>query len=334
MENKVVRFLVNAGKSILLPVLVYVVFAILTKGRIVNTRTLMVILRQSVIPTIICWALVLNITLGVWNFAAGGIVLCALIIGGNFSNMLGMGLPGIILFCIIFSLFLSFVVGILFNIMHVPAIVLTLGMVLIFESIPRIFFQAGVIVPRRDTFLAREPWCFVVLILVFCVFYVIYNKTAFGHNLRALGSNAQIAGTAGLNVNKVTRNCFLMSGFFLGVAAVIYGSANGEVRNVTAMGSMTIMMDAFMGVFLAFFLAQYCDLTVAVFLGTFTMRLLVNGFVAMGTSATVRDMANGFFLFILLAISANQGLFERMRTRREQIQIANEKYALKLKAQN
>jgi ribose/xylose/arabinose/galactoside ABC-type transport system permease subunit len=334
MENKAVRFLVNAVKAVALPVLVYVVFAVLTKGRIVNTRTILVILRQTVMPTIICWALVLNMTLGVMNFAAGGIALCALIMGGNFSNMLGLGLPGLILFCIILALFLSFVVGVLFNIMNVPAIVLTIGMVLIFESIPRIFFQAGVIVPRRDTFLAREPWCFVVLILVFCVFYVIYNKTAFGHNLRALGSNAQIAGAAGLNVNKVTLYCFLVSGIFLGIAAALYGSANGEVRNVTAMGSMIIMMDAFMGVFLAFFLAQYCDLTIAVFLGTFTMRLLTNGFVAMGTSATVRDMANGFFLFILLAISANQGLFERMRIRREQIRAANERYALKLKAQN
>ncbi|MDR2792535.1 MAG: hypothetical protein LBB61_02555 [Treponema sp.] len=330
MENKVVRFLMNVGKSVLLPVLVYVVFAVLTKGRIVNSRTFLVILRQTVMPTIICWALVLNMTLGVMNFAAGGVVLCALIMGGNLSNMLGMGLPGLIVFCILLAIFLSFVVGILFNVMHVPAIVLTIGIVLIFESIPRVFFQAGVIVPRRDTFLAREPWCFMVLLVVFCIFYVIYNKTAFGHNLRALGSNAQIASASGINVNKVTLYCFLVSGFFLGIAAVLYGAANGEVRNVTAMGSMTIMMDAFMGVFLAFFLAQYCDLTIAVFMGTFTMRLLTNGFVAMGTSATVRDMANGFFLFILLTMSANQGWIDRLRARNENAQKANEKYALKM----
>jgi ribose transport system permease protein len=207
--------------------------------------------------------------------------------------------------------------------------VLTIGMVLIFESVPRIFFQSGVIIPRRDTFLAREPWCFVVLIIVFAAFYLIYNKTAFGHNLRALGSNSQVAGAAGLNVNRVTMYCFLVSGIFLGLAAVMYGSANGEVRNVTALGSMTIMMDAFMGVFLAFFLAQYCDLTIAVFLGTFTMRLLANGLVAMGTSATVRDITTGLFLFILLAMSANQGWIDLLRTRKENARIANEKYALK-----
>ncbi|MDR3336653.1 MAG: hypothetical protein LBT16_05560, partial [Treponema sp.] len=255
MENKVTKFLINAGKSLLLPLLVYVVIAVLTRGRIVNSRTILVILRQTVMPTIICWALVLNMTLGVMNFAAGGVVLCSLVMGGNLVNMLGLGLPGLIIFCIILALLLSFITGALFNILHVPAIVLTIGMVLIFESVPRIFFQSGVIVPRRDTFLAREPWCFVVLIVVFAVFYIIYNKTAFGHNLRALGSNSQVAGAAGLNVNRVTMYCFLVSGIFLGLAAVMYGSANGEVRNVTALGSMTIMMDAFMGVFLAFFLA-------------------------------------------------------------------------------
>ncbi|MBR2822200.1 MAG: hypothetical protein IKE24_00720 [Clostridia bacterium] len=79
------------------------------------------------------------------------------------------------------------------------------------------------------------------------------------------------------------------------------------------MGSMTIMMDGFMGMFIAMFIAKYCDMSIAVILGTFTMKMLSNGFVAMGISATVRDIIQGIFLLTLLVISANAGLIERTR---------------------
>jgi len=79
------------------------------------------------------------------------------------------------------------------------------------------------------------------------------------------------------------------------------------------MGSMTIMMDGFMGMFIALFISKYCDTSIAVVLGSFTMKMLSNGFVSMGLSATVRDIVQGVFLLVLLVISANAGLFERMR---------------------
>jgi ribose transport system permease protein len=327
-RKKVIQFLLNLVKSIILPVLVFVVFSILTNGRIVNSRTIMAVLRQSVVPVLICWALVFNMTLGIMNFAAGGVVLCSLILAGNIAKLSYMGIGGLIVLCIVFALILSFIIGVMYNAMKIPALVLTIGMVLIYESIPRIFFHGGVTIARANTFLALSPYCFIVLGAMGLLFYIIYNNTAFGHNLRALGSSPAVADSVGLDSAKIKLICFVISGFFLGVAAILYGSNQGQVQNVTALGSMTIMMDAFMGVFLAFFLAKYCNLTFAVLLGTITMKLITNGFVAMGVSATIRDITTGIFLFILLAMSANQGLIDRLRMRKENARIANEKYAL------
>ena len=94
------------------------------------------------------------------------------------------------------------------------------------------------------------------------------------------------------------------------------------------MGSMTIMMDGFMGMFIAMFLAKYCDMSIAVVLGTFTMKILSNGFVALGLSSTVRDIVQGFFLLILLVISANSGIFERRRADKEFAQKCDEAYSI------
>jgi ribose transport system permease protein len=325
-QNKALQKLLNAGKALLLVAAIYAIFGFLTRGRVINTRTVLAILRQAVVPTLICWALVLNMTVGIMNFAAGGVVLCAVIMGGNFAKLAGLGLPGLIVLCLLVSLFLCLATGLLYNLMRVPAIVLTIGAVLIFESLPRIFFHHGVTIPRNDTFLAQAPWCFIVLGLMCAIFYIIYNLTAFGHNLRMLGNSPGVADSVGIDSDRVKLLCFALGGFFLGIAAVLYGSAQGDIRNVTALGSMVIMMDAFLGVFLAFFLAHYIDLTFAVILSNITMKLIGNGLVAMGVSSTVRDITTGLFLFILLAMSANQGMFARMRDRKEKARVATEKY--------
>lgn len=294
-----------------------------------NMRTVMTIIKQSFYPTIICWGLILCMSVGMMNFAAGGVILASTIIGGNLMKLTGTGFAGYVILTMLTALILSAVTGLMYNKMRIPSIVLTIGLVLIFEALPRALWSGGVTIPGRMTFLAQSPYCYFIMAVMFVLFYIIYNKTAFGHNLRAIGSNQSIAVSVGLDLDKIKFTCYMVAGLFLGVAALLYGSIQGEIRNVTSLGSMLIMMDAFMGVFLAFFLAKFCNLTVAVFIGTLTMKLINIGFVAMGLQGTVRDITTGLLLMVLLAISANEGMFERMRANRMFARAANAKYMSK-----
>ncbi|MFZ3151902.1 MAG: hypothetical protein WA116_09505 [Anaerolineaceae bacterium] len=329
-SQTVKKFIVRTLETLILPAAVLLIFTVLTKGRFLNTRTLLTTLKQSITPAIICWGLMLTFTVGNMNFSAGAVVLCSTIIGGNLMKLTDTGIVGLIFFTIAVALILSVITGFLYNTMRIPSIVLTIGLTLIFESFPRIFFEGGVTIPGKFTYLATPPYNYVILVVVMVAFYLIYNNTAFGHNLRALGNNQDIANKVGLDSDRIKFACFVISGAFLGVAAVLYGSAAGEVRNVGALGSMSIMMDAFMGVFLAMFLTRFCNLTFGVLVGTFTMKMITNGFVAMGLSATIRDIATGLMLFVLLAVSANQGAFEQAKLNKQNAQIANEKYQKKM----
>lgn len=302
----------------------------MTEGRFFNARTLTTILKQSIMPIMICWGLMLTFTVGSINFSAGAVVLCSTIIGGNLMKLTNTGLVGLILFTLAVALVLSILTGFLFNKMRVPSIVLTIGLVLIFESLPRIFFAGGVIIPGKVTYLATPPHIYFILAIMTIVFYIMYNNTAFGHNLRALGNNQEIANKVGLDSDKIKFICFVISGVFLGVAAILYGSAQGQIQNVTALGSMAIMMDAFMGVFLAMFLSRFSNVTFSVIIATFTMKMISIGFVTMGLSATIRDITTGLLLFVLLAISANQGLLDLIKSNKQNAQIANEKYKQKM----
>ncbi len=329
-KQSIKKFFLGLVKTLALPVVVFIIFVVMTGGRFANGRIIMTTMKQSITPAIICLGLMLTFTVGNMNFSAGAVVLCSTIIGGNLTKITNTGIVGLIFFTMAVALILSVLTGFLYIKMRIPSIVLTIGLVLIFESLPRAIFEGGVTIPGKITYLATPPYNYIILLMVVVVYYIVFNNTAFGHNIRALGNNQEIANKVGLDSDKIKFVCFVVSGAFLGIAAILYGSAAGEVRNVGALGSMTIMMDAFMGVFLAGFLSKFCNITFGVVVSAFTMKMITNGFVAVGLSATVRDITTGMMLFILLAVSANEGLFERRKADKKNAQIANEKYQKKL----
>ncbi len=313
IQNKALQYLIRLVKSLIIPVGIWGIFALLTGGRTASTRMLLTTLRQSVSACIICYGLIMSMNVGMINFSAGGMMLFAGIVGGNIAKNFGLGWPGLVVVCILICLAEGALEGLLYNAMRVPCIVMSIGMMLVWESLPKVIYPSGVNLAGDITILCKQPYCFWVLGITAVIFYIVFNKTAFGHNLRAIGSNQAIANSVGLDSDKIKFAVFTISGLFLGIGAVLYVSLSGEVRNVSAMGSMTIMMDGFMGMFIAMFISRYIDTSIAVVLGTFAMKMMSNGFVAMGISATVRDIIQGFFLLILLVISANAGLFERLK---------------------
>lgn len=312
-QNKALQYLLRGVKSLIIPVGMWAIFALLTGGRTATSRMLLTTLRQSVSASIICYGLIMAMNVGMINFSAGAMMLFAGIVGGNLAKTYNLGVPGLVIICILLCVAEGAIEGVLYNAMRVPCIVMSIGMLLVWESIPKIIYPNGVNLTGGITILCKQPYCFWVLGITAVLFYFVYNKTAFGHNLRAIGSNQAIANSVGLDSDKIKLAVFTISGIFLGIGAFLYISNAGEQRNVSAMGSMSIMMDGFMGMFIAMFISRYCDTSIAVILGTFTMKMLSNGFVAMGLSATVRDIIQGIFLLVLLVISANAGLFDRLK---------------------
>lgn len=319
--------LLQVVMSVILPVAVFALFSLLTGGRFATRRMVLTTLRQSIVPALICYGIMLNKTVGMINFSAGAVILTASIIGGNLAKVTGAGVVGLVVFTVGLGVLSCAATGLLYNWLRVPCMVLTIGMMLVFEALPRIFFSNGVNLSASYTVLAQSPWCYVILAIMLVIFYLLYNKTAFGHNLRAIGSNQAISNSVGLNLDKTKFLSFVIAGLFIGVAALLYVSTNAELRPVAAMASMQIMMDGFMGMFMAIFISRYCNTAFAVPISVFTMKLISNGFVSLGMSATVRDITNGLILLVLLTISANQGLLERKKANRAYAQRANAEYS-------
>jgi len=320
------RLIINTVFSLVIPVGIFFIFAVLTGGRTATMAVFTATVRQSIVPILICYGLIINMSVGMINFSAGAMMLCAGIIGGNLARVTGTGVVGLALFCLVLTVAMGAFTGFLYNKILVPSMILTIGMLLVWEGLPRFIFPSGVSVPTASTVLASTPHIYVIFGMMVVAFHFLFNKTAFGHNLRAIGNNQAIAISAGLDIDKIKLFSFISGSIFLGVAATLHISTVSTLRNVSSMGSMQIMMDGFMGMFMAMFLSKFANMSIAVVIGTFSMRMLTNGFVAMGLSSTARDIVQGLFLLVLLAISANAGIFEKRRADKEFAAEADKNY--------
>jgi ribose transport system permease protein len=328
MGVKVINYFSRTVKSLLLPILVFAVFRIASNGRFGQWHGMVTISRQAVVPILLALAITFNMSMGLWDFSAGAVVVFAAILGGGISNSLGLGIPGLVIFCIVVAVLMTTVTASLYRVMRVPSMVLTIGLVLIYETLPHLVYNGGgTILSSENTMLALSPWCFIVLGIMFAIFYFIYNYTPFGHNVRALGGNQAIAQNVGLNPMAIKFKSFIFGGIFLGMAAAINISTRGIVKPGESMSSIGLVFDAMMGIFIAMFLSRFCNMAIGVVIGTFTMKMLNGGLVALGLSTTIRDITTGLFLLILLCISSNQGRVSDWNVKRKKAKIANEKYA-------
>lgn len=302
----------NLMEVLILPIGLMIIFAIATKGSFINSRILLTALRQSVMGTIVCLGLTLNLNMGMMNFAGGASMICAAIIGGNLAVMTNTGISGLVVSCLLIGTLLMTVQGGLYNMFRVPCVVLSLGLTMVYEVIPRMFFPKGSVLPIEMTSLALSPYCFIVMIIMCVAFYIITEHTVLGYNMKAIGENPAIAVGAGLDIDRIKFMSFVLTGVFFSIGALMYAS-KGSVENVQAMGSMPVQMESFTGMFLGKFLGKNVNKAVSVPIGVFSMKLLASGLTIMGLNSNIQTIVQGLLLIVLLAYAANTGLIDRIK---------------------
>lgn len=320
MKNKALNRGAGLLKALILPVAVYIMFALLSGGSFGNARGMMVIVRQSVMSVLVAWGMCMNMQMKMWDMSAGSVVVLAGILGGRAMLYTNTGLVGMIVFTIIASIVLSLAIFVVYHYMHVPSIVSAVGMMMIYEALSMLLFNAeGVKVRGNLTILARTPYCFIVLAICGVIIYLIFNRTSIGYHVRTIGNNQQVAANIGVNVRNTRFKSFFVEGILLGMAAVMSLSNKGGAASVSGMESMSVSFDALMSVYIGMFLSKYCNLIVGIVLGTFSMKMLNAGLISIGLSATLQKVATGIFLIIVIGISSNQARITRFFEDRRRI---------------
>jgi ribose/xylose/arabinose/galactoside ABC-type transport system permease subunit len=296
----------NAVKVILLPAFVYLLFFVCSGGSFGKAASIVMNFKQTLAPTLISYAMCCNMLCDRMDLSAGAVVMLSAMFGAKMVYLYGIGLFPFALVVIVSGILLGTISGVLYMLLRVPAIVTALGVCMIYETLSNLASISWVTaISGEITILGRFPYCIILFAVMFVLFYVIYNYTKFGYNVRACASSQQISKNAGVNTKSTAFLCYVVSALFLGVAALLKISIQGSIDTPMYMSSTNIIFNCMLGIYVGLALKQYCNLLIGIFIGNFIMNMLTTGLLSLGLSASLQDTASGVFLMIIMIFTYN-----------------------------
>jgi ribose transport system permease protein len=316
---KMKTLFINAVKSLLLPLVVYLVFLILLPQAFSSPSSMAIIIQQAIIPSVIGWGLCFILNAKIWDFSVGAAMVLIGIIAADIG--IQFGVFAMVIVAIILGLVFHTVTGLVYYFFQTPTIVTTIAMALIYEAIGALYKGgSGFTIPSKMTYLGAPPFNLIIGFICMIIAYYIYNKTQFGYHVRAVGNGEKLAESMGISPQKVRLICFIVCGFFVGIASILQLSYGGSMVPMQNLGSMIIAFKPIMGVFIGMALLKFCNLIFGVFIGELTMSIITLGMVASGLPATVQNIIIGAFLIIFLVINNNRETFAEYRKRQRILQ--------------
>ena len=122
----------------------------------------------------------------------------------------------------------GYINGLLVTLANIPALIATLATQNILFGLAYIICGGQSIAGFPDAFrvlgqgyIGPVPIPVILMVLFFAIGGFILNRTYFGRSLYAIGGNEEAAKLSGINVNRVKRLVYMISGLFAGISAVV-----------------------------------------------------------------------------------------------------------------
>ena len=210
-------------------VLMYSVFALLTKGKFTTLNNLMILFNQTSAIIIAGVGVSFVISTGGLDFSSGSLVALSAACGAltmRVTDNLPLSFAVIIIFAGAAGLFNGFCVTRL----RVPSFIMTISMLFMFRGLTIAVCAGGSIpLPLWTRSLDTTALKASVLLIVVGFLYYLFTYTKFGVYCRAIGSGEIAARFAGVPVRKVKMFVFVISGVCAGIASIILLLRTGSV---------------------------------------------------------------------------------------------------------
>lgn len=258
--------------------------------------------QSSIIYSVGACGLYFIVVMGLFDFSIGSNVVLSSIIGIILSRY--WGYAGLLIGCIACGTLLGFLNGIVYVKLKIPSMIVTVGLLLLFESFAYFASQGWKqSLPTELQAFGRAPGNMILALIAFFLTSLILKYTKIGTYCYAIGSNEYIAKNMGINVNKYKLIGFMLVHFFVGIMAVLSVSYGTSMTAITGMGSMARNFQPLMGCFFGLAFKKYGSPVVAIVIGEFIIAIIFNGFIALGAPTTIQNVVTGAALLAIVALT-------------------------------
>ena len=294
------------GLSIfIIPVALFFLFFLTTKG--FGIHSIAVVLNQTMLPTAMGLGLCVAMLAGMNDLAIGVKVIFGAVVGGMLSKSLGVA--GLILGCFGGAMASALVQAALYRMLRIPSMVLSLGIIMIYEVAASLICGAAAYVgiPGEVSAIGSYPCNIIVLLLAGAFFYVVFYHTPVGLQIKAVGSDERLCKSMGVKADRVKFLAYIISAVICGFASILNICYSGMVSVQTNMSTLSLVFKPIMGALIGMQLVRVLDnLPLLVFIGELCIQIIFNGFIAMGLSDAWQNVMLGAFILIIVFMTGDR----------------------------
>ena len=281
----------------------YAVFKFLTPGNFGSPENLYSYFQSSIIYSVGGCGLYFIVVMGLFDFAVGSNIVLSSIVGVILSEKFGYA--GFLIGCLGCGTLIGLLIGFLYNRLNVPSMIVTVGLMLVFESVA-VFVAGGVkqTLSPELRFFSGAPGNIILAAAAFALMWFILNYTRIGTYCNAIGSNEFTAKNMGIDVKRYKLTGFALLHFFVGIMAVLTVSYGTTMTALTGMSTMSRNFQPLMGTFFGVAFKKYGMPITAIVVGEFIISIIFNGFVALGAPTTIQNVVTGAALLVIVTLTA------------------------------
>jgi ribose/xylose/arabinose/galactoside ABC-type transport system permease subunit len=331
MKNKLKNILITLAFPCTMWIIMDILCAIKMNRHVLSTvLDLQNFIRNTGISTCTALALSYNLGHGRFDMSLGAQRMLVAILGGNIAIQLGLGTPGVILFALAFGFIFGGIVGLIFVTTRIPAMVLGVGMALVYECIAFVSSKSqglqlfGV---KGVESLSNMYLTISVVIAVVIFVMAIDRYTRFGFYARAINGSQRIAYNSGINIFTHAIGCYTIAGALVSFSGVFDAAFRGGIDAQLGFSSNSTVMTNCFPMFLGKFMSRWSSDAVGILFSTMTIRLFQTGLSVMKISATGQQVFTMSLFLIFLIIRANEDVFKNYLARKARIEAAIAKRA-------
>ena len=265
------------------------------------------ILPQAVFPTCVAWGMMFIFGTGLVDLSIGAQVILGANIGAILAMDAGLGYAGLIIAPFIVIVICELMVVLCTEIFKIPGWIAGLGCGLIFEAIMVMWTQArsktagSATITLADDLRVFGKWPLnvIVMVVIFVIVYLLYNRTSIGINLKAIGGDPGVSSAVGINRRKALVIAAIIGALIIAAASILNISKAGSIGAASGLASLSTIFKALAVVLIAQSLSSWVSEPIGALGAGIFVSALFNFLTIMGVQAgTMQEVVLGAVVIV------------------------------------